>query len=66
MDMLSNGYVGQEFLRQRGSAIMLDQKQSQFYEEKNDMNLNNLESDASEESEDIRQEIKKVKEQAKH
>ena len=45
---------------------MLDQKQSQFYEEKNDMNLNNLESDASEESEDIRQEIKKVKEQAKH
>ena len=60
MDMLSNGYVGQEFLRQRGSAIMLDQKQSQFYEEKNDMNLNNLESDASEESEDIRQEIKKV------
>ena len=33
---------------------MLDQKQSQFYEEKNDMNLNNLESDASEESEDIR------------
>ena len=39
---------------------MLDQKQSQFYEEKHDMNLNNLESDASsDESEDIRKALKK-------
>ena len=39
----------------------MDRRQNQFYDDKNEMNLNNLESDASSESsEDIMDEIKKA------